>query len=64
MSQMIPIGMAARRSKSEPRTMSPQRLMSLAPPMSGVTRTKMAGVLPMSSSSPICEVIVAFDGTK
>lgn len=32
--------------------------------VSGVTRTRIAGVSPMSSSSPIWEVNMAFEGTK
>ena len=64
MIQMTAIGIRARRSRRPPKTMSLMRLVIFALPMSGVTRTRMAGVLPTSSSSPICEVKVAVDGTK
>ena len=43
---------------------SQRRLTTLAPPANGVILTRIAGVSPISSSSPIWEVSMELDGTK
>lgn len=62
---MINIGMAAIMRPMRLMIISLRRLTKRAELAArGVTRTRMAGVSPTSSSSPIWEVNMAFDGTK
>ncbi len=60
---MASIGTAARINAMPPSIISDKRLMNLALPASGVTGTKIAGVLPISSSSPTCDDKAIDDGT-